>query len=168
MTTAELLAQELEDTRDWTLKIIADFEGDDWSFQPATGMGHALWLCGHLACAQYLLIHQRCLGSSGLLDADFLDRFPIGVPVAAVGEFDYPSVDRLQQEMQRVHSETVLAVRGMSVDLLAEPCFGADGQTPHPHYQDKAGAVSHCSRHEAFHAGQLASISRLLGKPFLR
>ncbi len=168
MTTAELLAQQIEDTRDWTHKIIADFEGDDWSFQPAPGMGHALWLCGHLACAQFLLIHQRCLGSSDLLDAAFLAQFPIGGLVAAVGEFDYPPVERVQGEMRRVHAETVAAVRGMSDALLAEPCFGADGKTPHPHYKDKAGAVSHSSRHEAFHAGQLATIRRLLGKTFLR
>ncbi len=168
MTAAELLAQQIEDTRDWTLKIIADFEGDDWSFQPAPGVGHALWLCGHLVCAQYLLVHQRCLKRLDVLDAVFLERFPIGSAVKAVGAFDYPSADNIRQEMGRVHQETIAAVRGMSDALLAEPCFGADGKTPHPHYKDKAGAVSHCSRHEAFHVGQLATIRRLLGKSFLR
>ena len=53
------------------------------------------------------------------------------------------------------------------IDLQSEPAFGKDGAV-HPHYTDKLGAVSHCARHEAFHAGQLATIRRLLGKPFLR
>ena len=56
----------------------------------------------------------------------------------------------------------------MSDSLLDEPAFGADGKSPHPHYKDKRGAVAHCNRHEAFHAGQLAMIRRLLGKTFLR
>lgn len=168
MTTSELLAQQLDDTRDWTLKILADFTGDDWSYQPAPGMGHAVWLCGHLASAQFLLVHQRCLQQTEVLDAEFLSQFPIGGPVKSVAAFDYPPVERIRSEMDRVHRSTVIAVRGMSDALLAEPCFGADGQTPHPHYCDKAGAVSHCSRHEAFHAGQLATIRRMLGKSFLR
>ncbi|MGE3180446.1 MAG: DinB family protein, partial [Phycisphaerae bacterium] len=56
MTNAELLARNLEGTRDWTQKLLADLQDDDWFFQPAPGMGHALWLCGHLAVAQDLLV----------------------------------------------------------------------------------------------------------------
>jgi hypothetical protein len=55
----------------------------------------------------------------------------------------------------------------MSDSLLAEAAFGGDGK-PHPHYKDKCGVVAHCNRHEAFHAGQIAMIRRLLGKSFLR
>ena len=62
---------------------------------------------------------------------------------------------------------TLAGVRGMSDDLLGEPAWGKDGR-PHPHYRDKVGAVPHCAGHEAFHAGQLALIRRMLGKAFLR
>jgi len=168
MTTAELLARQIADTRDWTLRIIADLKGDDWTFQPTPGMGHALWLCGHLACAQDSLIHKRCLGGTGLLDDAYHNCFKIGVPVPSAAEQDYPSVEVVRARMDEIHAATLSAVRGMSDALLSEPCFGADGRSRHPHYTDKAGAVSHCSRHEAFHAGQIASIRRLRGKPFIR
>ncbi len=69
--------------------------------------------------------------------------------------------------MDTIHARTVEGVRGMSDDLLIQPASGKDGQ-PHPHYREKKRAVSHCARHEAFHAGQIATIRRLLGKPFLR
>ena len=167
MTQAELLAEQLVDTRDWTLKLIADLSGDDWHFQPAAGLAHALWLCGHIASAQDSLIHTRCLGG-GVLDRTFKSHFPLGVPVKSHQEHDYPSVEEVMATMADVQTKTLDTVRGMTDDLLAEPAFGADGKTPHPHYKDKRGAVSHCGRHEAFHAGQLATVRRLLGKPFLR
>ncbi len=167
MTQAELLAEQLVDTRDWTLKLIADLSGDDWRFQPAAGLAHPLWICGHLASAQDTLIHTRCLGG-GVLDRTFKSHFPLGAAVKSCQEYDYPPVDEVLAVMADVQAKTVDAVRGMNDALLAEPAFGADGQTPHPHYKDKCGAVSHSVRHEAFHAGQLATVRRLLGKPFLR
>ncbi len=83
------------------------------------------------------------------------------------GPHDYPPSERILEVMADTHSKTLAAVRGMSDELLAQSAFGKDGAI-HPHYTDKLGAVSHCARHEAFHAGQLATIRRLLGKPFLR
>lgn len=168
MTISELLSRQLDDTRDWTLKLIADLKGDDWTFQPAPGLAHPLWHCGHLACSENLLVHVRCLGGKGLLDAAFVGHFPMGGAIKSAKEHDYPSVEAVLSTMKTVHAETLKAVRGMSDALLAESAFGADGKSPHPHYRDKAGAVAHCSRHEAFHAGQIALIRRLLGKSFLR
>jgi hypothetical protein len=167
MTTSELLAEQLDDTRDWTLKLIADLEGDDWRFQPGPGVAHALWLCGHLTTAQNALIHRRCLGQS-VVDDDFARHFPIGQPVKSADEHDYPPVENILKMMANIHAKTIDTVKGMSDSLLDEPAFGADGKTPHPHYRTKRGAVSHANRHEAFHAGQLAWIRRLLGKEFLR
>jgi uncharacterized damage-inducible protein DinB len=167
MRQQELLADQLEWTRDWTKKLIADLRGDDWFFQPAEGLAHPLFLCGHLAVAQDLLIHVRCLGRA-ILDESFTKHFAIGGPVRSVREHAYPSLHLLQETMDEVHEATLEAVRAMNDDLLAQPAFAADGKSPHPHYRDKRGAVSHCGRHEAFHAGQLATIRRLLGKPFLR
>jgi len=168
MKTAELLARQLDDTRDWTLKLIADLKGDDWTFQPAPGMAHSLWLCGHLACSESLLVFVRCLGKPALVESAFADHFAIGGAVKSTKEHNYPSIETVLSTMRLVQAETVKAIREMSDALLAEPAFAGDGKSPHPHYRDKAGAVAHCSRHEAFHAGQIAMIRRLLGKLFLR
>ncbi len=166
MTQSELLAEQLNDARAWTLALLCDLSGDDWTYQPAPGLAHALWLCGHLASSQNTLIHTRCLGSP-VLDASFKEHFPLGCPVRGASEYDYPPLDFVLATMAETHKKTCDAIRSMSEDLLCEPAFGAEGK-PHPRYRDKRGAVSHCARHEAFHAGQLATIRRLLGKPFLR
>ncbi len=166
MTSGELLAGQLAETRNWTLKILDDFADEDWSHQPAPGMGHAIWLCGHIAVAQYLLVHQRCFNRQ-FLDPAFLGHFPIGAPVKSVAEHEYPGIDDILQMMADIHARTLDTVRAATDEVLAEPAFGQDG-AEHPHYRDKLGAISHCDRHEAFHAGQLASIRRLRGKTFLR
>jgi hypothetical protein len=167
MTTADLLADLLDETRRWTLMLLEDLQGDDWGFQPAPGMGHALWLCGHLAAAQNVLIFKRCLGREEL-NAEFESHFPMGQPVKALGEHPFPAPAEVLKVMSDFHARALRAVHGMSESLLAEPAYAKDGGSPHPHYRDKRGAVAHAARHEAFHAGQIASIRRLRGKPFLR
>lgn len=166
MTVARSLAEQLDGTRDWTLKLLADVKGDDWFKQPGPGLAHCLWTCGHLAVAQHLLIHVRCLGKPFLPDS-FAAHFPMGGPVKSAAEYDYPSVDEVRPMMADVHQRTVAVVRELSDEFLAKPAFGKDGAA-HPHYKTVGQAIGHADRHEAFHAGQIALIRRLLGKPFLR
>ncbi len=166
MTTGEVLAGQIDKTREWTLLLIADLTGDDWTYQPQAGFQHALWLCGHLACAQELLLFQRCLNRP-VLEAGFLTHFPIGGPIKSAGEHDWPDSAVVLQKMEEMQHVTLETVTGLDDKLLAEPACGKDG-AKHPHYDTKLGAVSHVVRHEAFHAGQLATIRRLLGKAFLR
>lgn len=168
MTTGELLARQFADTRDWTKMLIADLEGDEWTFQPGPGLHHVLWLCGHLVTAQDTLIFNRCLGRTDVLEAEFRAHFPLGGPVASAREHDYPSPEDVLAQMDVMNARTMQAIRGMSDALLAEPAYAKDGKSRHPHYEDKLGAVSHLIRHEAFHAGQIALLRRLMGKPALR
>lgn len=167
MTMPEFLARQLNDTREWTLKLLADIAGDDWGFQPGAGLAHPLWICGHVASSQSLLVIERCLGKPPIVPAEFSRNFPIGGPVKGLKEHGYPPADIVLQMMKDTHARTCEAIRSMSDSQLAEPAFGANGSI-HPHYKDKAGAIAHCARHEAFHAGQLALIRRLLGRSFLR
>ena len=166
MTVVEQLVDQIVRAREWTLLLVADLDGNDWKFQPAAGMGHPLWLCGHLAVAQHRLIHERCLNTS-FIDPDFAKHFPIGAAVLSADEHAYPEPAAILETMASVQERTIEAVRGMREEQFNEPAFGKHGEV-HPHYRDKRGAVAHCSRHEVFHAGQLATIRRLLGKPFLR
>jgi len=168
MTQSELLIDHLEGTRDWTLKLLADFGGEDWMFQPTDGMAHALWLCGHLACAQELLVFNRVLGQEATLAEDFTSHFPIGASIKSAAEHDYPPVGVVRSTMDDMHKRTLAAIAEMSDELLAQPAFAGDGKSIHPHYRTKGGAIAHLNRHEAFHAGQISSIRSLLGKSFLR
>ncbi len=168
MRLAESLAEQVDYARKWTQGLIADLSGDDWTFQPQPGVQHPLWICGHLVFAQNALVFQRCLRQEGGLDDAFASHFGIGKPVLSAAEHDYPTPEDVVARMADFHRRTTEAIRSMSDDLLAEAAYAADGTSEHPQYRNKAGAVAHVARHEAFHAGQLAMLRRLLGKTFLR
>ncbi len=163
---AALLADQMEGSRDWTLRLLSDVDGEDWLYQPLTAGHHILWICGHLAVAEHLLVITRCLGG-GPPDESFADHFPIGQPVKNAGEHDWPTTEAVLEKMDATHAEVIQAIRGMNSELLEKPAYGLNG-AEHPHYKTVAGAVAHCSRHEAFHAGQIAMLRRLRGKSFLR
>ena len=167
MTIAQLLAEQMDETRRWTLLLVEDLDGDQWGFQPGPGMSHPLWLCGHIAVAQNVLIFQRCLGTDEL-DAEFKSHFPLRQEVKVLGEHPFPTPAQVIKVMSDMHAGAVQVVRQMTDEFLVEPAHGKDAKTRNPHYHDKCGAIAHVARHEAFHAGQIASIRRLLGKPFLR
>ncbi len=166
MNAGENLALAVDGSREWTLKLIADVSGDEWTFQPQEGVQHILWLCGHLACAEALLVLVR-VGGGDNPDPEFSKHFPVGGPVASAGEYDYPLPAAVRERMAATHDVVLEAIRGMNEQQLNEPCYGKHGK-PHPHYTTKRGAIDHCVRHEGFHAGQIAMLRRLMGKPFLR
>lgn len=166
MNSGQLLAEQLDRTREWTLMIIEDIRGDEWFFQPAPGLHHALWLCGHLATAQDTLVFTRCLDQPRIESA-FRAHFGIGGPVKSAAEHEWPSPKRVREVMDEMQAATLDAVRAMEDSLLDQPAYGKDGAR-HPHYDNKRQAVSHLIRHEAFHAGQLALLRRLMGKSFIR
>lgn len=163
MSLAETLAEQIDGARDWTLKILADFEGEDWTFQPGSGLAHATWICGHLAVAQNSLLFQRVL-ERPVLDDAFIAHFKLGQPVAPADSHPYPPLDEIRRVMDQTHQATLEAVRSLASSKLVEPAPGP----PHPHFQNVLGLVTHIGRHESFHTGQLATIRRLRGKTFLR
>ena len=166
MTANDTLIEALDGARDWTLLLIADVVGDEWTYQPKIGAQHILWLCGHLASAQQTLILVRCLGGEKT-DIAFNSHFPIGESVKNATEHCYPAPDVILQKMADTHATVLDGVARMTDAELAEPCSGKDGAV-HPHYTTKRGAINHCARHEAFHAGQIALLRRMQGKSFLR
>lgn len=164
MALAETLAEQLDGARDWTLRLIADFAGEqEWGFQPAPDLGNAAWLCGHLAFAEDGLIFRRCFEKS-LLSDEFVAPFMMGQTPRPLTGGGYPPIDEIRNTMDRVHAEALAAVRSLSDEQLLRPAPGK----PHPHFTDTTGLLTHAARHEAFHAGQLAWLRRLLGKPALR
>jgi hypothetical protein len=163
MEPGTFMANELTKTREWTQQLLEDFEGDDWGYQLKDELFHATWLVGHVAWAQHGLVMRRCFGE-GPLDAAFSDPFKIGTTPGPVSGGAYPAVGDLLAHFDRVQEMVVDKVRGMTAADLETTLEGK----PHPMFSTRGGAVVHSTRHEAFHAGQIATIRRMLGRSPLR
>lgn len=166
MTQSQLLADLVRRTREWTVMLLDGFDGPGWLFQPNPGSQHALWLCGHMACAQELLLFQRCCNEPRM-SAEFMAHFPIGGPIKSGSAHDWPTIEAVRQQMDAMQEASLARIEQLADAELDEPAFGKDGAV-HPHYDTKRGAICHLARHEAFHAGQIAMIRRMQGMPFLR
>ncbi len=165
MNKVELLADQLQAARRWTLSLLDDIPESTWFDMSAAGHTHVAWQVGHLTSSIAYLIHVRCLGKAfeECLPTDFRERFGIGSsPVADAAA--HPPVSELRALFDRVHAEAVAAVSVMSAEELSGP---VDGE-PDSVFTTKEKAVSMAVTHEAFHAGQIAMLRRLSGKGPLR
>jgi uncharacterized damage-inducible protein DinB len=123
------------------------------------------WQVGHLAAAQASLVQTRCFDKpiEQCIPPAWKELFGIGSapsPDAAT----YPSTTELREHFDRVHAESVDLIATLSPAELEQP----PGPRPHPMFNTKRGALATAFTHEAFHAGQIALLRRLLGKPPLR
>lgn len=165
MHTLELLIDRLQVARNWTCNLLADIEEARWFDAPAPGAGHVAWQVGHLAASQVVLIHVRCFERTYTdhLSALFRDQFGRGsTPVANPAA--YPPISDIRTAFDRIHRESIEMISGMNREELDSPTAGE----PHPMFSTKAGAIGMAAMHETFHAGQIALIRRLAGKPPLR
>lgn len=165
MTKNELLVDRLQSARNWTLSLLEDIEEPLWFEIPAAGVNHIAWQVGHLAVSQVALIHVRCFGrpADACGPAGFREKFGRGsTPVADPGR--YPSISEIRSAFDGIHGEVIDLVRGMSDADLA----GKTPGEPHPLFSTKEGAVGTAIIHEGFHAGQIAMLRRMAGKPPLR
>lgn len=165
MTRSEFLVDRLEVGRQWTRDLLRDLHEADWFHLPAPAVGHAVWQVGHLASSQIVLVHMRCFGLAytDLATESFRDSFGRG-SLPSNDRSIYPRITDLVETFERIHTDAVRRVRDVSEAELAGPAIG----DPHPMFRTREGAVGTAVMHEAFHAGQIALIRRILGRAPLR
>lgn len=163
MNPSDFLADELDRTRQWTVNLLEDLSSSDCSRQFNDGLQTVHWILGHLIYAENALILKRCLNRDEV-NPDFIEPFKIGSVVEPPDKGALPPLENVRDEMDRIHKLATNGIRAMGPDELASPPGGG----PHPMFDTRQGAVFHAARHEAFHAGQIALIRRMLGKAPLR
>jgi len=158
--------ERIEQSRHITWQFIADLSPEEWFWHPREVTTHAAWQVGHLAVAQYNLCLRRLRGRTKedetLLPDAFIEHFKLGSQPAAGAENNRPLAE-IQHTFEAVYQQvlTELAERtDAELDFPTDP--------PHPVFKTKLGGVEYCPVHELVHAGQLALLRRLMGKPPLR
>lgn len=169
MTTSPRLTlaiDRLKFARQFTQQFLAGLTDDEWFWCPPGATTHIAWQVGHLAVAQYNLCLRRIRGRTpadeSLISDQFFDLFKLGSQPLADRAAN-PPLDEIRRVFADVHQLAVSELAGRSDAELDVPV-----EQPHPVFKTKLGAVEWSPQHELIHAGQIALLRRLMGKPPLR
>ena len=153
-------------SRNFTKSFLQDLTPAEWHWSPTEVTTHVAWQVGHLAVAQYNLCLRRVRGRTtadqALIADNFIDAFKLGSkPVAEPSHG--PPLDEIKRVFEAVHQQAITELAERNDAELDVPV-----EQPHPVFKTKLGAVEWSAQHELVHAGHIAMLRRLMGKPPLR
>ena len=159
MTSRELILENLRKSRDRTLVRIEDMV--DHCMVPSTSPGgpHTLWILGHLAYIEGLVIHSFMLGEPNPL-AEWVDPFDGAEVSGRPG--DYPPFEEVLARCGAVREGTIRRLEG-----LRETDLETVGRNVPEGWEDTFGTYRRCFQYVAdhwyMHRGQLADARRRAG-----
>jgi hypothetical protein len=166
MSPRESALERIRWSRKFTQQFLPDLSPAEWFWSPPQYATHVAWQVGHLAVAQYNLCLRRVRGRTAadeaLVSEPFIEAFRFGSKPMC-DEAQCPPLGEIKRVFDAVHEQSLSELEKTSDAELDAPL--AD---PHPRFATKLGAVEFCSQHELVHAGQIAMLRRLMGKPPLR
>jgi hypothetical protein len=162
----EAAIERIQSARQYTSQFLTGLSDEEWFWSPRELTTHIAWQVGHLAVAQYNLclrrVRGRTTGDESLVSDSFVDAFKLGSqPVAE--RAGNPPLEEIRRVFAAVHDTAVGELATCSDAELDVPL-----EQPHQVFKTKLAAVEYCPPHELVHAGQIALLRRLMGKPPLR
>jgi uncharacterized damage-inducible protein DinB len=153
-------------SRLFTQQFLKDLTDAEWYWSPPQFTTHIAWQVGHITVAEYSLCLRRVRGRTAadesLISDTFIEAFKMGSKPAAESEKN-PPLDEILRVFEAVHQQSVDELSVRREAELDEPLA-----EPHPRFKTKLSAVEFSALHEMVHAGQIAMLRRLMGKPPLR
>lgn len=159
MTTAQLLVDTMDETRNLTRFYLSKLKGEDMHRTFTIGdytTNSPYWVIAHLTWAEHRLLVES-LGHAPL-DIPWLSLFSIG---STPSEENLPPLENVLSQFKSVHIYAMDNLSRMTDEQLAEDNvlgiqFGGKGS--------KKFIAQHTIRHEGTHCGQLSLIARFYGK----
>lgn len=159
MQSIDLIRENLRRSAERTLLRIEDMAAHPMVPPTPLGGGHTLWVLGHLAYIEGLVIHRFALGGDNPL-AEWEALFDGAEVSAAPG--DYPPFDAVLARCRAMREETIAVLGSFSEADLDLPA----GHTPKG-FEDIFGTRRLCFQYVAdhwyMHRGQLADCRRAAG-----
>jgi len=157
MDVKQHLVAQLNASRECLLGLAQDFEGDHVVHQVFEGSTHCLWILGHVAVTDNMVISQIDASRKKEL-AGYWEKVGMGsTPVGDAGQ--YPTKDELLAALAERRQVLLDLVDGLTDADLARATTGP--------IKDFAPTIGELLRmggwHEVMHAGQLSLIRRSLG-----
>ncbi len=162
----DLVISRMRGSRLFTQQFLNDLTDAEWYWSPPQFTTHIAWQVAHIAVAEYSLCLRRVRGRTAadesLVSDAFIDAFKLGSKPVAEPDKN-PPLDEIRRVFEAVHQQSIDELSGRSEAELDGPLA-----EPHPRFKTKLGAVEFSPLHEMVHAGQIAMLRRLMGKPPLR
>lgn len=159
MHSIDLVRQNLERSRDRVLMRIEDMRDHCMVFPTPRGGGHTLWVLGHLAYIEGLVIAAFMLGDANPL-AEWEEIFDGADTSGEAAAF--PPFDDVLARCREMREQTLRLLDSFGEDDLDR----ASAKAPSG-YEDTFGTYRHCFQfvadHWYMHRGQLAGARRAAG-----
>ena len=158
-TLSELLAQQFENTRKFTLRLAGEFDEETALWRPTEFNNNALWILGHILGSSDHF--ARCLG------APKREHGPELCPDFSIGGcynegVKYPAFAEIADALEAEAPRRAEFIKGLSAEDLARPFDFRPAFIPFV-----SEAIAWMSSHEMMHTGQLFYVRRSLGKELL-
>ena len=125
---------------------------------------HPLWLLGHIANTNNLLINMWCCEGESLMPRDWRNKFApdFGGGIAPCPDADfYPSWDEILEVYKTVTQACIDGVPLLSDEILSGPLRGNAPEPIQERFQTVDNAIRIVTLHSAYHRGQMALINFL-------
>lgn len=159
MQSIDLIRDDLAKGPERVLARVEDMRGHCLVPPTPRGGAHTLWVLGHLAFIEGLVVHQFALGGANPR-ADWKEAFDGEEVPADAGAF--PPFDDVLRECRAARRETLAILDSLSEEDLDRPAAKAPEG-----FEDMFGTLRHCFRfasdHWHMHRGQLADARRAAG-----
>jgi hypothetical protein len=159
MLSIDLIRENLRLSENIVLARVEDMRDHCVVFSTPRGGCHTLWVLGHLAYIESLVIHSFMLGEPNPL-ADWEEIFD-GADTSADAE-RFPPFDQVLEECRRIRASTISLL-----ESLAEDDLDKAGENVPAGAEELFGTYRRCFQYAAdhwlMHRGQLADARRAAG-----
>lgn len=161
-TIAEVHKSLFEKETAATITLIDAVDPDKRMRQLKEGKSHPLWLIGHVANTNNLLVNMWCLEGDPLFPKDLIGKFSPdfsgGTPPSADPSF-YPSWDEVVELYKTVATACVEGIGNLSEELILGPLRGDAPPPMKAMFGNVDDTIRATATHNAYHRGQIGIIN---------
>lgn len=159
MRSIDLIRDNLTRSRELVLARVAEMREHCLVFPTPRGGCHTLWVLGHLAYIESLIIHRFMRGEPNPL-ADWEEMFD-GADASGAEE-DFPPFDQVLEECRSVRASTIALLDSLTEEDLDRPSVNVpDGVEAL--FDTYRSCFQYAADHWLMHRGQLADARRAAG-----
>ena len=167
MTEIEILNKQTETAYDWTCRLMDTVPAGKWEIIPEALGSNFSWQIGHLVVSIY---YHSIMTTVGHLP-ELLEKIDLRSYTKLCGYDTFAQEMKgtwtpaeLKPDLQLMQDKSLEVINSLSGSDLWQPVEPT--KVPHPVAKTKFDAIDWNVKHTMWHCGQMATIKRLVDKPY--